>query len=61
MDKMQHLKTQLDQWLKLGEEWVHHLREEHLHQIPPTQLYVAVGVVCLTIFFLLLSNSQLLT
>lgn len=61
MDKMQHLKTQLNHWLKLGEEWVHQLREEHLRQIPPTQLYVAVGVVCLTFFFLLLSNSQFLT
>lgn len=47
----EQLKVQMEQWLEQGLEFV--------HQIPPIQLYVGVGVLLLTTLLLLLSESPL--
>ncbi|OIT33745.1 PREDICTED: signal recognition particle receptor subunit beta-like [Nicotiana attenuata] len=60
-EKIEHLKIQMQQWLYEVEEYV--------HQIPPTQLYAAIGVVLFTVILFLIirlfkrttSNTILLT
>ncbi|KAJ4711070.1 putative Signal recognition particle receptor subunit beta [Melia azedarach] len=46
MEGMEQWKKELEQWLRLGIEF--------LHQIPPTQLYIACAVLLLTTALLLL-------
>ncbi|MCD9642884.1 hypothetical protein HAX54_029926 [Datura stramonium] len=45
-EKIEQLKIQMQQWLYEVEEYV--------HQIPPTQLYAAVGIVLVTVVLFLL-------
>lgn len=47
--QVEQLKVQMEQWLEQGLELV--------HQIPPIQLYVGVGVLLFTTLLLLLSES----
>uniref|UniRef100_A0A5B7C6T5 Signal recognition particle receptor subunit beta n=1 Tax=Davidia involucrata TaxID=16924 RepID=A0A5B7C6T5_DAVIN len=53
MDGMEQLKNQIQQWKNHIQPWLLQ-GEELIHQIPPTQLYAAIGAVLLTTLFLLL-------
>lgn len=72
-DKLEILKTELHQLLKRGEDWIQQLpihkqrllqqlpiKNEWIQHIPPNQIYVAIAVVLLTIFFLFLGQSLFL-
>lgn len=57
----------IEQWTNQAQQWANHAQQwwatqapqlwqqgvEHIHQIPPTQLYAAIAVLFLTTFFLL--------
>lgn len=47
-EKVEQLKSQMQQWL--------HEVEEFIHQTPPVQLYTALGVVLFTLIFLFISK-----
>lgn len=52
-EKVEELKVQAEKWLREAEVLV--------NQIPPAQLYAAIGVVLFTVFLFFISNfsSQL--
>ncbi len=62
MEGAEQWKIQLEQWKKQLELWKTQLQQwlnqgfEHIHQIPPTQLYAAVAVLLFTTLLLLLST-----
>ncbi|KAA8550188.1 hypothetical protein F0562_001872 [Nyssa sinensis] len=43
----------MEQWKNQIQQWLHQA-EELIHQIPPNQLYIAIGAVLITALFLLL-------
>lgn len=43
-----------EQWKYQAEQW-HNQALEYIHEIPPNQLYAALGVLVFTIIFFLLS------
>lgn len=60
VDKIELVKAQFEPFIRQGEEYVRRA-EELVRQIPPIQMYIAVGAVLFTTFLLLLSNSSSLS
>lgn len=58
VDRIELVKAQLQPYLLQFESYVRR-GEEFVSQIPPTQIYIAIGVVLFTVFFFLLSNFSL--
>lgn len=58
---LKHLKLSdeqiklLEQWNSQAEQW-YNQAIDYIHQIPPNQLYAALGVLVFTILFFLLSK-----
>lgn len=72
-EKLEILKSEMQQMLKKGEaliqqiplkaQWVRqlHTHKEWIQHIPPTQLYVAIAVVFITIFLLFIGIKAFAT